>query len=182
MKVNKIFIVFFLIVFGYSISSLRKEFIFKTNISDTNSSLQELILTIDFVSGFMYPFLFFTFFYILFNVCSFVVIDKKIDGLSEIITFSMLPNFIFIILNFYYLLDLNSIDVEGIILYKNRSIVPFIDFEFSSIISNYIVYIIPSIFLFFYLIFEKKISLANTFLITFLPIIIVFITYKLLTL
>lgn len=181
MKIDKIVTIFFLLVFGYFTSSLRKEILLKTDISSLNSNLLSLVLKIDFISGFIYPLVFFTFFFILFSFSSFMVIDKKIDGLSNIIFFSMIPNFIFIMLNYYYIFDIESIETEEIISSKTRAIIPFISLQMSSIISNYIVYMFPPMFLLYHLMLKKKLSIINSLLISILPIIIVFLTYILLT-
>lgn len=178
MKLNKIVILFFLLVFGYLTSSLRNEIILKTDLSDVNSNLLNLILKIDFISGFIYPFAFYTFFYLLFSFSSYIVVEKKVKNLGDIIMFSMIPNLIFIILNYNYILDMNSNDIEDVIVYKTRAIIPFIGFEFSALISNYIVYFFPSLFLFIYLIYKEKISFLNSFFISLLPLIIVFLTYN----
>ncbi len=176
MKINKIITLFFLLVFGYIISSFKEEVILKTDLSNLNSSLADLIFKIDILSGFLYPFVFFTFFYILFSISSYIVIDKQIKNLNDILMFSMIPNFIFIIINFYYLIEMNASDLESIN-QNGLAIIPFLSFDASKLISNYLVYLLPSLFVLYHLIFEKKLSTLNSFLISLLPISIVFITY-----
>jgi hypothetical protein len=177
MKINKIVTLLFLLVFGYLISSFKEEIILKTDLSNVNSSLANLIFKIDMLSGFLYPFAFFTFFYILFSISSYIVIDKRIKNLNDILMFSMMPNFIFIAINYYYLIEISMSDLE-LINQNGLSIIPFLSYDTSTLISNYLVYILPPFFVLYYLMFEKKISTLNSFLISILPISIVFITYN----
>jgi len=181
MKINKIITLFFFLIFGYTISSLRKEIILKNDLSEVNSGLLNLVLKIDFIAGFIYPLAFFIFFYLLFSFSSFIVIDKKINNLSDILVLSMLPNFIFIVLNYNYVIDMNSDELETIILNQTRAIIPFLSYKTSLLVSDYLVYAFPPLVLLFYLTFKEKTPLINNFLIAVMPIIIVFITYNILS-
>jgi hypothetical protein len=176
MKINKIITLFFLLVFGYLISSFKENVILKTDLSNINSSLANLIFKIDMLSGFLYPFAFFTFFYILFSISSYIIIDKQIKNLTDIIMFSMIPNLVFIVINYYYLTEMSMSDLESIN-QNGLAIIPFLSLDISILISNYLVYILPPLFVLYHLISEKKTSTLNSFLISLLPISIVFITY-----
>lgn len=175
---KKIIILSFLIAYGFVIALIKQNTVLKFQIEGVDYSFIKGISWFDFGVGFFHPFLVFIFYMVTYKMTLllFSEDEKEPKFLSTLIVLSLIPSFIYSIINLYFLNQINNEEFMEI----NRTgigyIIPNISLENSKFIANSLL-ILPSIIFFFFLIIKKNMSLFNSILTSHLPIILITILF-----
>lgn len=178
MKVKNIIKIILLLIFGLQFY-LFKDIILEKSVllNEGNNSLIRTIYNFELAISFLYPIFSYCFFTILFSISYLIITSNRNKNIGDIVFASMIPNSIFMLLNTYYALKLTPKDIDNINNLKSRGIIPFLNYDISSYISDLFFYL-PGIFLFIYFCITKEQSLIKGFLISIFPMILIYLIYN----
>lgn len=163
--------IFILCVFGLIYTVFSNEVFEKLIHISHEDKVLKLFKNVNSIVSFAYPFLHYIFFVVLYNISYYVTVYKKNKRINDVILISIFPNYIFILINYLFIINITSEDLDSINNYE-RAIIPFINYSQSAFISE-VLFCTPSIVLLLYFIKTNE-SITNSLLVALLPMILIY--------